>query len=112
LLGGVLENQTAIELLRFQDQISGWKKTSSGTEIDFILKRIDRCFPVACKASLTINKRHMRGVLDYLDIFSLKTGIIVSLAPQFVTKFVGGKRVINIPAYMLERLGEYDEERN
>lgn len=55
-------------------------------------------------------KRHMRGVLDYLDTFSLKTGIIVSLAPLSVTEFASGKKVINIPAYMLEKLGEYDIE--
>lgn len=105
-LGGILENQTAIDLRRFQDQVTGWKKTSSGAEIDFILKRIDSHFPLECKATLCINKRHMRGVLDYLDFFSLKNGIIVSLAPMSVTEFAGAKKIINMPAYLLERLGD------
>ena len=52
----------------------------------------------------------MKGVLDYLDTFSLKTGTIISLAQPSVTEFADGKKVINIPAYMLERLGEYDIE--
>jgi len=102
-LGGVLENQTAVDILRFSDSVSGWKKSSAGTEIDFIVKKGDECIPVECKASLSINKRHLKGLLDYLSLFSLNRGIIVSFAPRS-SMTIANKTVHNIPAYMLERL--------
>ena len=35
----VIENQTAIELARSGAELSGWKKGSSGTVMEFIVKR-------------------------------------------------------------------------
>ncbi|MBC8443269.1 ATP-binding protein [PVC group bacterium] len=101
----MIENQTAVELARHCNELTGWKKAPSGGEIDFILRLSDGlAIPVECKASLTINRRHMRGVLDYLSLLSLRTGVVVSLAPHAVTPFEDGRRVINIPAYLVERL--------
>ena len=105
ILGGVIENQTAIDLARHCDELTGWKKAPSGGEIDFILRLSEgSAVPVECKASLTVNRRHMRGVLDYLRLLSLRTGVVVSLAPHAVTPFEDGRRIINIPAYLVERL--------
>jgi hypothetical protein len=38
-LGGALENQCAIDISRFNEKVFGWKKYSSGCEIDFIIKK-------------------------------------------------------------------------
>lgn len=105
-LGGVIENQTAIELSRFYNQICGWKKNSSGGEIDFILKRGEISYPLECKASLTVNKRQICGILDYMNIYSLKKGFIVSLAPYCVIDIPDRGQIVNIPVYLLELLGK------
>jgi len=111
LLGGVLENQTAVDILRFSDSVSGWKKSSVGTEIDFVVKKGEECIPVECKASLSINKRHLKGLLDYLNLFSLNRGIIVSFAPRSSIT-ITNKTVHNIPAYMLERLEDQVQKKS
>jgi predicted AAA+ superfamily ATPase len=104
-LGGVLENQTAVDILRSFGAVSGWKKSSSGTEIDFVLKRAESSIPVECKATSTINKRHLRGIVDYLDFYSIPSGVILSFAPR--TRLKAGQRTVdNIPAYLAENLGE------
>ncbi len=103
-LGGILENQIAIDIMRFFDDVTGWKKSSAGTEIDFVLKQEEDCIPIECKASLSIDKRHLKGLLDYMNLFSLPRGIIVSFAsPASIT--VGDKTVQTVPAYLSERLG-------
>lgn len=110
-LGGVLENQTAIDILRFSDSVSGWKKSSVGTEIDFVVKKGEECIPVECKASLSIDKRHLKGLLGYMDLFSLNRGIIVSFAPHSSIT-IANKTVHNIPAYMLERLEDQVQKKS
>jgi predicted AAA+ superfamily ATPase len=103
-LGGVLENQAAIELARTRDRLTGWKRTPSGGEIDFVVKTGGSAVPVECKASLTINRRHMKGLFAYLAAMDQPTGVIISFAPRSVTKSGTGRRVVNIPAYLMERL--------
>lgn len=103
-LGGVLENQLAIELARAQDHLTGWKKTPSGGEIDFVVRAGESTVPVECKASLAINRRHMKGLFAYLDAMEQSTGIIVSFAPRSATESGAGRRVVNLPAYLMERL--------
>ena len=110
-LGGVLENQTAIELKRVGQELIGWKRTSSGNEIDFLVKAHDFILPIECKATLTINKRHMRGIIDYLRMYSLRTGYIVSFAPFSITELSNGLNVINVPAYMLDQFYSRGEHR-
>ena len=111
ILGGVIENQTAIELAKFCDGLTGWKKAPSGGEIDFILPLSGvGLIPVECKASLAINRRHMRGVLEYLRLFSQRTGVVVSLAPYSVTPIADGRRIVNVPAYLVERLPQFAAE--
>ncbi|MDE0029320.1 MAG: AAA family ATPase [Deltaproteobacteria bacterium] len=103
-LGAVIENQTAIELMRSRADLSGWKRTPSGAEIDFVVKRGGTVFPVECKAALTVNRKHMRGVTGYLRQHGLRTGYLVSLAP-YSTTTLDDVRIVNLPGYLLERVG-------
>jgi predicted AAA+ superfamily ATPase len=103
-LGGVIENQTAIELSRQGQSLYGWKKTSAGGEIDFIVKRGEGTCPVECKASLTFNQKNIRGICEYLSLYQQPFGLIVSLAPYAAFSLPGGQTVANVPIYGLERL--------
>jgi len=103
-LGGVIENQTAIEWARMGDDLCGWKKTPSGGEIDFIIKRGMATYPVECKATLTFNKRHLRGLQQYLAMYCQSLGFVVSLAPYMALPIEHGVQVVNFPIYFLERL--------
>ncbi|MFA6291918.1 MAG: AAA family ATPase [Victivallales bacterium] len=106
-LGGALENQCAIDISRFSENVFGWKKYSSGCEIDFIVKKRDMSVPVECKASLKFDRKHIKGMLDYMSEYNVGIGILVSLAPYQQTDVPGTGKVINIPAYMLETLDRF-----
>lgn len=106
-LGAVIENQTAIELARSGRELTGWKRTPSGAEIDFIVKRNGTTVPVECKAALSVNRKHMRGLVEYLRLHGLRAGCLVSLAPRSTT-VIDGFEITNLPAYLLERLGSSD----
>ncbi|MHB9139625.1 MAG: ATP-binding protein [Victivallaceae bacterium] len=106
-LGGALENQCAIDISRFCENVSGWKKSSSGGEIDFIVKKMDVSTPVECKASLKFDRKHIRGLLDYMAEYKVETGILASLAPHQQIEIPGTGRIINLPAYMLEALDKF-----
>lgn len=103
-LGGIIENQTAIELHRRRPPLCGWKKSSSGTEIDFVYQPGASVVPVECKAALAVNVKHTRGLCDYMRIYGLDLGIVISLAPQSELSLSGGGTVVNMPAYLAERL--------
>ncbi len=107
-LGAVIENQTAIELARSGTDLSGWKRTPSGAEIDFVVKRGDTAVPVECKAALAVNRKHMRGVASYLRQHGLRTGYLTSLAPYSITT-MDDVRIVNLPGYLLERLGRISD---
>lgn len=104
-LGGIIENQVAIEIHRAGMPVHGWKKSSSGAEIDFVLPG-DHHAPVECKAALSVNLKHTRGIREYLKIYSLKTGLMVSLAPLCRLTPSGDSEILNLPAYLAERLGK------
>jgi predicted AAA+ superfamily ATPase len=108
-LGGILENQVAIEVNRLGLPLSGWKKTPSGGEIDFLVSLSGQLVPLECKASLTIDRRSLRGIADYLTGYGQTTGLIVSFAPYAVVDLDAAagrppRRVILLPATLLERL--------
>lgn len=103
-LGGIIENQVAIELSRPGLPICGWKKSSSGTEIDFVHQASGVHVPIECKAALSINIKHARGLCEYMRIYGQATGVIVSLAPQSTLPVAGGARILNVPVYLAERL--------
>ena len=103
-LGGILENQTAIELEKLSETLAGWKRSSAGGEIDFVAKIAGRTLPVECKASLSVNARHLKGIAGYLRGCGEKTGVAVCFAASSTVKLDGGRQVIVLPACFLERI--------
>ena len=103
-LGGILENQTAIELAKLSETLAGWKRSSAGGEIDFVAKIAGRTLPVECKASLSVNARHLKGIAGYLRDYGEKTGVVVCFAAFSTVKLDAGRRIIVLPAYFLERI--------
>ena len=88
--------------------LAGWKRSPAGSEIDFIVKTGPAAVPVECKASLSVNLRHMRGLIAYLRAHGRHRGYIASLAPYAQTS-VDGVQIVNLPAYLLERLVKRDQ---
>ena len=70
----------AIELARGGQPLAGWKRSSAGSEIDFIVKTGPATVPVECKASISVNLRHMRGLIAYLRSHGQRRGYVASLA--------------------------------
>lgn len=105
-LGGILENQVASDLVSQGIDLSGWKKTPSGIEIDFVAKMGGRTIPIECKATLDVKRTHCKGIVAYLRQHELGTGVVVSFAPQQLLRFADNLTVLNIPAYRLASLGQ------
>lgn len=103
-LGAVIENQVAIDLSRWGQKIAGWKKSSSGSEIDFVIKTPQAAIPVECKAALRIKGTHIDGPRVYLRQYAQRTGAIVSLAPFQCIDCDEGMTVVNVPLYCAESL--------
>ncbi len=108
-LGGIVENQVAIELSRKNSELHGWKKSPSGMEIDFIFRRGDIHVPVECKAATRIKKTHLKGLRSYLRMYDQKVGIVVSLSLYERIHLDGGLEIINIPLYMAEKIRDFVE---
>jgi hypothetical protein len=60
--------------------------------------------PIECKAALSVNLKHTRGLCEYMRLFEQDYGLIVSLAPQCTLEPSGGGRIRNLPVYLTERL--------
>jgi len=103
-LGGIIENQMAIELSRSGMPLFGWKKSSAGVEIDFVREQAGERVPIECKAARAVNLKHARGLAEYLRMYRQSTGTLVSLAPQTVLDIGEGRRIQNLPVYLAERL--------
>jgi len=103
-LGGIIENQVGIELSRAGLPIYGWKKSSSGVEIDFVQQGQERNVSIECKSALSVNLKHARGLCEYMRIYDQDVGVIVSLAPQCILDLSGGGRILNVPVYLVERV--------
>ena len=59
------------------------------------------------KAALSVNRKHMRGLVEYLRLHGVRHGSLVSLAPCSTT-VIDGFEITNLPAYLLERVGSSD----
>lgn len=103
-LGGIVENQVAIELAGRQEPLAGWKKSSAGVEIDFVPKIGEQVVPVECKAALQAKRTHLRGLFAYLRFYEQRTGVFVSFAPYEEINGPGGAKIVNVPLYLAEVL--------
>lgn len=99
--GGVLENVVANGLTEWHQELTGWRKSSSGSEIDFVIKRQGQLIPVECKAALKIKNSHLYGLRDFLKIHEQTVGVIVGLAPFETRPLSDGQKVIIVPMYLL-----------
>ncbi len=105
-LGAVVENQTAIALADLPGGLTGWKRSPSGAEIDFVIKGAGQSLPIECKATQEIKGTHLAGLGRFLDHFDEKLGCVVSFAPGGETQLKSGRRVQHLPLYSVEQLPE------
>ena len=106
-LGGIIENQLAIELQRLGRPVYGWKKSSSGAEVDFVSQGEGGQLPVECKTAASVNIKHARALCEYMRLYERDTGVLVSLAPQSRLQLTGGDQIVNLPIYLAERLPQF-----
>lgn len=99
-LGGILENQVAIAIHHQTRVLHGWKRSSAGSEIDFIIEHQNQRIPVECKAAIKIKMNHLKGLRAYLESYEIGRGVVVSFAPYQEIK-VDGRIITNVPAYLL-----------
>jgi len=104
-LGGVFENFTAFCLTFLGIPLSGFKKSATGIEIDFVAKIADRMVPIECKASLKTKETHLTGLKIYMREYGLDLGVIVNAAPFQIKTYDFGK-ILTVPIYALEALPE------
>lgn len=100
-LGGLLENFLANVLSAGNQAITGWKKSSSGSEIDFVVKYHSQLVPMECKAALTLKNSHVGGVRDFMKIYKTPLGIVAGLAPFEMRTMAEGK-IMSLPLYLAE----------
>lgn len=55
--------------------------------------------PLECKATLSAKNSHFSGLKQYLDVFGLHFGILVSAAPFRVIRS-GKNALVNLPLYL------------
>lgn len=103
-IGGVVENVVANSLAAKYRDLSGWKKSSGGSEIDFVIKKEEWIIPVECKAALKIKDGHLHGVRDFLKIYGATIGVIIGLAPFEIRTLSEHKQIIIIPLYLIDYL--------
>ena len=101
-LGGIIENMTLLGLTETFADISGWKKSSSGSEVDFIVKKGTKIIPFECKSAQSIKNSHLYGIRDYMEIYDISIGIVISLAPLEFRKINKDHRVLILPLYLVE----------
>ncbi len=105
-LGGMIENQVAIALKQNRSTLSGWKQSSSGQEIDFVIKIDGETIPIECKATLAFKTQHAKGIRTYLKKQGGSIGVVVCLSPFEMRKFDSGISIVVLPLYLLDRLLE------
>ncbi len=97
--GGFIEAALLHHLWDSSSEISGWKKSSSGTEIDFVIKKNKKMIACECKSSSEIKSQHLTGVLDFLDFYNLQEAHVFSFAP-WQTKKIAKKTIHLWPIYL------------
>lgn len=106
-MGGLIENAMAANLVsRVGGELAGWKKSSSGSEVDFVLHEGEEIVPVECKAALSIKNSHLGGVVDFMKAVNASRGVVVALAPFEIRKLADRRTILVLPLYLGEYLGE------
>lgn len=100
-IGGLVENATILELtsgLGYLRNISGWKRSSSSDkEVDFIL---DTGLPIEINSALKVQNKHTKGLIEYLNLYDHKTGVIIS-GDIYFEKVIDNKTIKNLPVYAM-----------
>jgi len=73
-------------------------------EIDCLFPYKNIVIPVECKAAQKIKKTHLKGILSYLNLYKLKKGVVISLAPHEIFDMGKEIEIINIPLYAAENI--------
>ena len=84
--------------LGYLNSITGWKRSSdSDKEVDFV---IAGSLPVEVKATLNIQNKYVKGLIEYLELYDQAKGIVVS-GDKYKIITIENKKIINVPAYAL-----------
>lgn len=105
-LGGIIENAVATVLLTETHSLSGWRKSASGSEVDFVMHEGSTAIPIECKSAMAIKGSHLGGVRDFMTIHDVPVGIVVSLSPFEKRNLADGRRMMCMPLYAMERWKE------
>lgn len=106
-LGGTIKNMAMLGLVDGSPNLCGWKKSSSGSEVDFIVKQGVKTIPFECKSAHSIKNSHLYGLLDYMDMYGLSFGVIVSLAELETRELIKNRRILILPLYLIEYWDEF-----
>ena len=101
-LGGTIENMTMLSLIEDAPNLCGWKKSSSGSEVDFIVKWKESVIPFECKSSRQIKNSQLYGLRDYMNIYNVPVGVVISVAPFEIRDISKEQRIIILPLYLIE----------
>lgn len=103
-LGGLIENIVLHELFcQGVRQVSGWRYKTNGSEIDFVAKNSQGTVPIEVKCSPKTKSNQMKPLCTYLDLYSLKKGYFVNLAPGGKFSFQGAN-IYQIPIYCVSEI--------
>lgn len=106
-LGGLIENIVAQALIIKTMDLTGWKKSSSGSEVDFVIKHKGKVVPIECKAATKIKNTHLAGLRDFMQRHGAKQGIVVALAPFEIRQLSKKEQIIILPLYSTEQMINY-----
>jgi predicted AAA+ superfamily ATPase len=104
-LGGLFENALLIQLVGDQTyfgEISGWKRDSEGSEVDFVWRQGPIAIPLECKATQKISMKHWSGLKAFLDATNQKIGFLITAAPFKIVKSKD-RILVNLPLYLANR---------
>ncbi|MBI4236916.1 MAG: ATP-binding protein [Deltaproteobacteria bacterium] len=106
-LGGLIENVAANALAAYSHEsagLAGWKKASSGSEVDFVIQHRGTTIPIECKAALHIKNTHLTGLHDFLRQHHTTLGVLVGLAPLELRAVSDQEHVLIVPLYFMDWL--------
>lgn len=105
-LGGLVENVVSQVLIHHSHELSGWKKASSGSEVDFVMPWRESVIPIECKATMKVKNTHLSGIRDFMKRHRVTKGMLVALAPFEIRKFSSEEEIIILPLYLMEHWQE------